>query len=93
VGEVDGIRTGNAIAFGVDDSNSSQHIVVVAEARTDDAVGLAKAVSRAVVAEVGVPPREVVLVKPGTIAKTSSGKLQRSQCRHEYRDGTLERLG
>ena len=93
VGGVEGIRTGNAIAFGVDDSNSSQHIVVVAEARTDDTVGLAKAVSRAVVAEVGVPPREVVLVKPGTIAKTSSGKLQRSQCRHEYRDGTLERLG
>lgn len=92
VGEVPGVRTGNAIAFGVEDSRSSQHIVVVAEARTDDAAALAKAVTRAVANEIGVPPREVVLIKPGTLAKTSSGKLQRALCKAEYRSGALDRI-
>jgi fatty-acyl-CoA synthase len=32
---------------------------------------------------VGVPP-EVVLVRPGTLPKTSSGKPQRSLCRRRY---------
>ncbi|NLA35998.1 MAG: fatty acyl-AMP ligase, partial [Actinobacteria bacterium] len=89
-GNVEGVRTGNVIAFGIDDSRSSQHIVVVAEARTDDANGLAKAVTRAVSNEIGIPPREVVFVKPGTIAKTSSGKLQRALCKAEYGNGELQ---
>ena len=33
---------------------------------------------------VGLPPEEVVLVAPGTLPKTSSGKLQRSLCRSRY---------
>ena len=39
---------------------------------------------------VGVPPVEVVLVRPGTLPKTSSGKLQRSLCRDRYHDDELE---
>ena len=39
---------------------------------------------------VGVPPVEVVLVRPGTLPKTSSGKLQRSLCRDRYHDDQLE---
>jgi fatty-acyl-CoA synthase len=33
---------------------------------------------------VGIPPLEVVLVEPGSLPKTSSGKLQRSLCRTRY---------
>jgi fatty-acyl-CoA synthase len=39
---------------------------------------------------VGVPPKDIVLVAPGTLPKTSSGKLQRSLCRRRYLDGQLE---
>jgi acyl-CoA synthetase (AMP-forming)/AMP-acid ligase II len=35
----------------------------------------------------GLPAREVVLVPPGVLPKTSSGKLQRSLCRQRYQDG------
>jgi acyl-CoA synthetase (AMP-forming)/AMP-acid ligase II len=35
---------------------------------------------------------EVVLVMPGTLPKTSSGKIQRRACRMAYLDGTLERV-
>ena len=37
----------------------------------------------------GIPPRDVVLVQPGTLPKTSSGKLQRAKCREQYLDETL----
>jgi acyl-CoA synthetase (AMP-forming)/AMP-acid ligase II len=40
---------------------------------------------------VGIPPKEVVLVDPGTVPKTSSGKLQRSACRQQYQGGELAR--
>jgi fatty-acyl-CoA synthase len=38
---------------------------------------------------VGLPPEEVVLVEPGTLPKTSSGKLQRSLCRSRYLSAAL----
>ena len=63
------------------------------EARSDDLEQLAKEVTRAVNASVGIPPKEVVLVEPGTVPKTSSGKLQRSACKVQYASGELARLG
>ena len=38
----------------------------------------------------GLPPRDVMLVKPGTLPKTSSGKLQRAKCRELYLEEQLE---
>jgi fatty-acyl-CoA synthase len=37
----------------------------------------------------GVPPRDVMLVRPGTLPKTSSGKLQRAKCKQQYLDDEL----
>ena len=91
-GEVDGVRTGNVIAFGVDGRHGAQNIIVVAEARSDDLEQLAREVTRAVNDSVGIPPKEVVLVEPGTVPKTSSGKLQRSACRQQFSAGELARL-
>lgn len=88
-GEVDGVRTGNVIAFGVDGRHGAQNIVVVAEARSDDLRGLERTVTSVVADSVGIPPKEVVLVEPGTVPKTSSGKLQRSACRAQYVAGEL----
>ena len=87
VGDVEGIRTGNVIAFGQEGRNRKQHVVVVAETRFDDVASLAREVTHAVTEEIGVPPRHVVLVEAGTIPKTSSGKLQRSACRRMFESG------
>ncbi|HZB41355.1 MAG TPA: hypothetical protein VE487_10340, partial [Ilumatobacter sp.] len=38
----------------------------------------------------GLPPRDVMLVLPSTLPKTSSGKLQRAKCRELYLDEELE---
>lgn len=92
VGEVPGVRTGNVIAFGTDGRHGAQQIVVVAESRADDLDELERAVTREVADSVGIPPKEVVLVQPGTVPKTSSGKLQRSACKAQHAAGELARL-
>ncbi|HEX2849938.1 MAG TPA: AMP-binding protein, partial [Acidimicrobiales bacterium] len=88
--EVDGVRAGNVIAFGVEGRKGKEALVVVAE--TKDA-GTASEVRELVAVRVreavGLPPEEVVLVTAGTLPKTSSGKLQRSLCRTRYLESAL----
>jgi fatty-acyl-CoA synthase len=92
VGTVDGVRAGNVIAFGVEGSKRKETIVVVAEARTDNLTELRKAIREQVVGIVGFPPKDIVLVQPGTLPKTSSGKLQRTLCRDQYLNDDLKVL-
>ena len=75
------MRAGNVIAFGVEGRTAKQHIVVVAETRSDDTSALAKIITRTVTEAIGVPPARSCSCRPGTLPKTSSGKLQRSACR------------
>jgi len=63
--------------------------VVVAETRAADPQPVRKAVAARVLDVLGLPPEEVVLVPPGSLPKTSSGKLQRSVCRARYLEETL----
>jgi len=90
-GTVDGVRAGNVIAFGSDRRRGRESIIVVAETRSDeDTKPLREAVATTVLDAVGVPPVDIVLVRPGTLPKTSSGKLQRSLCRDRYHADQLE---
>lgn len=90
VGEVDGVRAGNVIAFGVAGRHSKESLVVVAETKVSDHAPLRSAVQHKVRESVGLPVREVVLVAPGTLPKTSSGKLQRALCKQQYLDAQLQ---
>jgi fatty-acyl-CoA synthase len=88
---VDGVRAGNVIAFGSDRRRGREAIVLVAETRSGfEPEPMRDAVATAVSDAVGVPPVDVVLVRPGTLPKTSSGKLQRSLCRDRYHADELE---
>ncbi|MEM9608331.1 MAG: fatty acyl-AMP ligase [Actinomycetota bacterium] len=89
VNGLDGVRRGNVIAFGAERSDGREGVVVVAETKSTDSVALAEDVQLAVRGAIGVPVRDVVLVNPGTLPKTSSGKLQRSLCRQRYLTGVL----
>jgi fatty-acyl-CoA synthase len=92
VGTIDGVRAGNVIAFGVGGYKGKESVVVVAEAKTGDLEVVRRAVHHRVLEAVGVPPRDVMLVQPGTLPKTSSGKLQRSLCRDRYLNEELQLL-
>jgi fatty-acyl-CoA synthase len=92
VGTIEGVRAGNVIAFGVEGDKRKESIVVVAEARTDNLEAARKAIRQQVIGIVGFPPRDTVLVTPGTLPKTSSGKLQRNLCRKQYLDKELKTI-
>ncbi|MBV8162140.1 MAG: AMP-binding protein [Acidimicrobiia bacterium] len=84
VADVDGVRAGNVVAFGIEGRRGFEAIVIVAETKTDDPTPVRAAVARRVKESVGLPAADVVLVQPGTLPKTSSGKLQRSLARTRY---------
>jgi fatty-acyl-CoA synthase len=87
---VDGVRAGNVIAFGIEGRKGREAVVVVAESKADDPHPVRTAVAHRVLESVGVPAVDVILVQPGTLPKTSSGKLQRSLCRSRYLSAELQ---
>jgi acyl-CoA synthetase (AMP-forming)/AMP-acid ligase II len=94
-------------AFAVDDG-VSERLVVVAEViprylgggepdggdagRSAAVNRIARMVRRAIIVEHGVVVHEVVLVEPGSMPLTTSGKLQRRDCRDRYLKGSLARV-
>jgi fatty-acyl-CoA synthase len=89
-GRVDGVRAGNVIAFGMEGYKGKESVVVVAEVKGSDLVSIRKAIHHRTLDVCGIPPRDVMLVKPSTLPKTSSGKLQRARCREQYLEETLD---
>jgi fatty-acyl-CoA synthase len=79
---VDGVRAGNAVAVRLDAGTRRERFAVVVESRSagdDDAVGeLRKQITARVVDAVGLRPFAVVVLSPGSLPKTPSGKLRRS---------------
>jgi fatty-acyl-CoA synthase len=82
--DVDGVRAGNVIAFGIDGHQGKEGLVVVAESKGDDHAQVRRSVAQRVRDAIGLPAKEIVLVEPGSLPKTSSGKLQRSLCKLRY---------
>jgi fatty-acyl-CoA synthase len=90
VGALDGVRAGNVIAFGVEGYKGKETVVVVAEVRGEDLDAIRHAIHTRTLEVCGLPPRDVMLVKAGTLPKTSSGKLQRAKCRDLYLEEELD---
>jgi fatty-acyl-CoA synthase len=92
IGGIEGVRTGNVIAFGMEGYKAKESVVVVAETKLAgaDLDALRQAIHHRTLEVCGLPPRDVMLVQPSTLPKTSSGKLQRAKCRELYLDEQLE---
>jgi acyl-CoA synthetase (AMP-forming)/AMP-acid ligase II len=90
------LRPGCTAAFSVDGGVEGEQCVLVAEVAPESAGESEKITDliRAAIGDAhGLPVREVVLVHPGTIPKTSSGKIQRRATRSAYLDNTLSVVG
>ena len=91
---VTGIRRNCGAAFAIeDDLGAAERLVLVYEAdpgEEEQHRAAIDAVRRAVSRELSLPPHAVVLVRPRTIPKTSSGKVQRWLARRQYLAGELE---
>ena len=84
------LRPNCGAAFTVD-ADAEERLVIVHEVEMrGDFDAVIDAIRRAVAEEYEVQPYAVVLIKPRSIPKTSSGKIQRRACRARYLDGELE---
>jgi acyl-CoA synthetase (AMP-forming)/AMP-acid ligase II len=86
------LRPGCTAAFSVDGGVAGEQPVLVAEAAPeseDEAEQITDVIRSAVGEAHGLAVHDVVLVRPGTIPKTSSGKIQRHATRAAYLNGTL----
>ncbi len=82
-------------AFTVEKDGREQLIVVqeVERHKQSDFTPVFQAICRDVAAEHDLHLDAIVLIKAGSIPKTSSGKIQRHACRQGYLDGTLDVAG
>lgn len=89
------LRAGSGAAFSVEVGNQERLVVVqeVEFRQQPDIEEVAGAVRQAVAEAHEVQVFTVVLIKPGSILKTSSGKIQRRACRAAFLTRTLDVLG
>ena len=78
---VDGIREGAVVAVGVGERSIRPGLAVIAEFRGRDEDGARAEVISRIATECGVVPSDVTFVRPGTLPRTSSGKLRRLEVR------------
>jgi acyl-CoA synthetase (AMP-forming)/AMP-acid ligase II len=93
---IPGLREGCFVAFGVPDSErGTEKVVVVSEVRNplrESPDMLIRKIRRACFLDLGLSPHDVVLVQPGTLTKTSSGKRRHRHFRSIYLSGTLDQF-
>ena len=87
---LDGVRTGCTVAVSNVGSDGEQVFLFI-ETTTDTPINseLAELCKQSVLRETGISCDLVVLLKPGTIPRTSSGKLRRRETLHLFETGNL----
>lgn len=86
------LRSSCAGAFAIDHEGQERLIVVCEVERgrnSQDWSDVIESIRRNVAAEHELPPDAVLLVRSGSVPKTSSGKIQRHACRQAFLDGKL----
>lgn len=91
VGNLEGVRKGCVAVFGSPDRRSgTERVVVLAETRESDSErreALRSRINDLAVSLIGTPADDIMLAAPGTVLKTSSGKIRRAASREIYESG------
>ena len=88
------LRPGCGAAFSLELEGEERLVIVyeVDQRKEFDPESIIHQIRRAVSEEHDLQVHSVALIKPGSVPKTSSGKIQRYLCREGYRKGTLEEI-
>lgn len=90
-----GLKTNSGAAFAIEDPDSGiQTLVLAQEVRMGnrqsiDIDAATRAIRQEILREADVTFHKIVLLEPGSIPKTSSGKIRRAETRKRYLDETL----
>ncbi|WP_306344973.1 non-ribosomal peptide synthetase [Methylosinus sp. Ce-a6] len=97
---VSGLRRGSTAAFAVTIEDGERLVIVVEPDRAlSTTIGsggereILRRIRDCVVYDIGIEPADIVLVQPGSVPKTSSGKIRRSECRRSYLGDEFKALG
>jgi fatty-acyl-CoA synthase len=94
---VDGVRAGNAVAVRLDAGTRRERFAVVAESRLagdqDKVKALRKEIGARVFEAVNARPSAVLVLPPGTLPKTPSGKLRRAAAGEQLAESIKEAAG
>jgi acyl-CoA synthetase (AMP-forming)/AMP-acid ligase II len=91
------LRPHGGAAFAAPDGSGAEALIVVQEVERTErhrvaGDDLVAAIREAVVTEHDIVPAKIVLIRPSTLPKTTSGKIQRGLTRRLWLDGSLEVL-
>jgi acyl-CoA synthetase (AMP-forming)/AMP-acid ligase II len=94
VDDLPGVRTGCVVAVShLADGAEGELLLLFVEARREvsrsEYAAIGEACARRVVAATGLTAERVLVLEPGTLLRTSSGKLRRQETLREYLAGTL----
>jgi fatty-acyl-CoA synthase len=89
VEEIPAVRRGGVVAFSITGSDTEAVIVVAETRERHERDALAREIRQRLRVSLGVLPSDVVLVLPGQLPKTSSGKLQRQRAKQMYTAGAF----
>jgi acyl-CoA synthetase (AMP-forming)/AMP-acid ligase II len=87
---VEGVRAGCAVALGFVPPGQDDEVLLVLAERTEDApAGLEARIVAAITEHTNIVPHTVSVLTPGTLPRTSSGKLRRGEALRQYLTGEL----
>lgn len=90
-----GVRAGRVVAFAVPDEGGTEALVLSAEIDARRRIPRAKIkqqLSDRIERQLGIRPKDIVLVAPGATPLTTSGKLRRQACRDLYLERKLKEV-
>jgi fatty-acyl-CoA synthase len=88
IADVEGVRASGVVVFGIAHLGEADEVVAVLEARASTSVAV-ESVRRRVRETSGLELDRVVVAPPGTIPRTTSGKVRRAETRARLQAGTL----
>lgn len=96
--ELPGVRQGCAAAFSdyVNEEDDSESLVVLVEYRkkqVDNTEELKKKISEKIQLQCNLKAADIVLLEPGTLPRTSSGKIRRNAAKIQWRQHNLQKPG
>lgn len=89
------LSTESSASFGVELENGETSIVFVQELKNGeslDLLSLAREIRNVITAELALTLNTIIFARRGAVARTTSGKVMRSECRRRFLSGTLDIL-
>ena len=90
IADVEGVRPSGVVVFGISHVSEADRVIAVLEARASATpTDMVDHVRRRIRETAGLELDQVVLAPPGTIPRTTSGKVRRAETRARFEAGTL----